>query len=259
MKRIASRDNPYFKALKKLSQSGRERRKSGRTLLDGVHLVESYIRHFGNPQEIVVSETGLAREEIRRFVENVGDRVPVAVFADSLFDDLALVETPSGIMAVIAQPRCLSGTDPKTDAVALDGIQDPGNLGSILRSSAAAGFRQILLSPDCAQAWSPKTLRAAMGAHFQLDVHESCDLPAFLGAYRGKAILTHLEAATTIYSFDLTGPVAWVFGNEGQGVSAEVAQSVPLKALIPMPGSTESLNVAAAAAICLFETVRQRR
>ena len=259
MKHIASRDNPHFKALKKLCQSGRERRKTGLTLLDGMHLIESYVQHFGKPEEIVVSEGGATRREISRYLESCSGGNTVSILADGLFDELAMVETPSGIMAVVPQPRCAHGLNQEIDAILLDGIQDPGNLGSILRSAAAAGFRQILLSADCAHAWSPKTLRAAMGAHFQLDIHESCDLPAFLGGYRGQAVLTTLDATNDLYSLDLSQPVAWVFGNEGQGVRTEVAESTPLRARIPMPGATESLNVAAAAAVCLFETVRQRR
>ncbi len=258
MKHLASRENPHFKALKKLCQSGRERRKSGLVLLDGMHLIESYALHLGQPQELVVSESGLTRDEIVRYLESVKD-VNTVVLTDALFNELSLVDTPSGIMAVVPQPRGAHGLNQEDDAVLLDGVQDPGNLGSILRSAAAAGFRQILLSADCAQAWSPKTLRAAMGAHFQLDIHEACDLPAFLGGYRGQAVLTTLEASFDLYSLALRKPVAWVFGNEGQGVSAEVAESTPLRVRIPMPGATESLNVAAAAAVCLFETVRQRR
>lgn len=257
MKHLASRENPHFKALRKLCQSGRERRKSGRALLDGMHLIEGYVQHFGPPEEIVVSESGAKRREIARYLQSGHDRV--TILTDALFADLAVVETPSGIMAIVAQPRCARGLNQEIDAVLLDGIQDPGNLGSILRSAAAAGFRQILLAADCAQAWSPKTLRAAMGAHFQLDIHESCDLPAFLAGYRGQAVLTALDASADVYALDLKTPVAWVLGNEGQGVSDEVAQSIPLRVRIPMPGATESLNVAAAAAICLFETVRQRR
>ena len=259
MKHLASRENAHFKALRKLCQSGRERRKTGRALLDGMHLIESYVEHFGSPEEVVVSESGATRPEIARYLASANVAGMTTVLADALFDDLALVETPSGIMAIVAQPRCAHGIDQQIDAVVLDGIQDPGNLGSILRSAAAAGFRQILLSADCAQAWSPKTLRAAMGAHFQLDLHERCDLPAFLGGYRGQAVLTALDATTDLYSLDLKRPVAWVFGNEGQGVSDAVAQSTMLRVRIPMPGATESLNVAAAAAICLFESVRQRR
>lgn len=259
MKHIASRENPHFKALKKLCQSGRERRKTGRVLLDGMHLIESYVQHVGKPEEIVVSESGAARSEIAAYLQGGNVGKSVSVLADMLFNDLAIVETPSGIMAVVTQPRCSHGFNQEVDSVLLDGIQDPGNLGSILRSAAAAGFRQVLLSADCAQAWSPKTLRAAMGAHFQLDIHESCDLPAFLGGYRGQAVLTALDATTSLYSLDLKKPVAWVFGSEGQGVSGEVAQSTQLRVRIPMPGATESLNVAAAVAVCLFETDRQRQ
>ena len=258
MKHIASRDNAHFKSLRKLCQSGRERRKTGLVLLDGMHLIESYVLHFGAPQEIVVSESGATRPEIARYLAS-GNSAATTLLADALFDDLAVVETPSGIMAIVAQPHCAHGLDQQIDALLLDGIQDPGNLGSILRSAAAAGFRQILLSVDCAQAWSPKTLRAAMGAHFLLDIHERCDLPSFLGGYRGQAVTTALDAATDLYSLDLKSPVAWVLGNEGQGVSEAVAQATTLRVRIPMLGTTESLNVAAAAAICLFETVRQRR
>jgi RNA methyltransferase, TrmH family len=228
-------------------------------LLDGMHLIEGYQAHYGAPQEIVISESGATRPEIARYLASGNSAAATTLLADALFEDLAVVETPSGIMAVVAQPHCAHGVDQEIDAVLLDGIQDPGNLGSILRSAAAAGFRQILLSADCAQAWSPKTLRAAMGAHFLLDIHERCDLLSFIGGYRGQAVTTALDAAIDLYSLDLKSPVAWVLGNEGQGVSEAVAQSTTLRVRIPMPGTTESLNVAAAAAICLFEAVRQRR
>lgn len=259
MKHIASRENPNFKALKKLSESARERRKRGRALLDGMHLVESYAQHYGQPEEVIVSESGALRSEISRYLTSAHSGNAVSILSDALFDELATVETPSGIMAVILQPYPAHGPNQEIDAVLLDGIQDPGNLGSILRSAAAAGFRQILLSGDCAQAWSPKTLRSAMGAHFQLDIHESCDLPAYLAGYRGQAVLTTLNTTGDLYSLALKKPLAWVFGSEGQGVRTEVAEAAQLQVRIPMPGATESLNVAAAAAVCLFETVRQRR
>ena len=262
MKHIASRDNAHFKDLKRLCQSGRERRKSGRIVLDGMHLIAAYGECFGVPEEVVVSSSGAQGTEIAAFLARLasgGTPCSVSILSDSLFAELASVETPSGILAIVAQPRCAQRVDALADAVVLDGIQDPGNLGSILRSAAAAGFRQILLSSDCAAAWSPKTLRAAMGAHFLVDIFEACDLPAFLENYRGLAVLTALDATDDVYALDLKAPVAWVFGNEGQGVSDAVLQATPLRARIPMPGATESLNVAAAAAICLFETVRQRR
>lgn len=264
MRHIASRDNPHFKALRKLCQSGRERRKTGLVLLDGMHLIEAYAAHCGPPAEIVVSESGARREEITAYLtrgaggENPPPSATQTLLADALFADLAAVDTPSGIMAVAAQPKPARAPDAEADAVLLDGVQDPGNVGSILRSAAAAGIRQVLLGGDCAHAWSPKTLRAAMGAHFLLDIHENADLASFLDGYGGQGAVTALDAATSLYAANLRGPVAWVFGSEGQGVRPEVAAAARLRVRIPMPGATESLNVAAAAAVCLFETLRQR-
>lgn len=257
MKHIVSRDNADFRRLKKLSASARARRKSGRILLDGIHLIETYTQGLGSPDEIIVSQTGLARAEIARFLDGAQNAAAI-VLADALFGELATVDAPTGIMAVAALPRSKAPPDPAVDAVLLDGIQDPGNLGSILRSAAAAGFRHILLSPDCAQAWSPKTLRAAMGAHFSLDIHEESDLADFLSNYRGQSLVTAPEVATTLFTARLTDPLAWIFGSEGQGVRPEIFSLARRAVRVPMPGKTESLNVGAAAAVCLFETVRQR-
>lgn len=259
MKHIVSRENPHFKALRKCCLSSRERRKTGRVVLDGIHLIESYMAHFGGVEQLLVSASGLEKSEISALLAKEIFGHVTTTLEDNLFNELAAVESPSGIMAVVSRPICRAAVNLELDAVVLDGIQDPGNLGSILRSVAASGFRQVMLSTDCAQVWSPKTLRSAMGAHFQLDLHESCDLVGFLEAYRGVAVLTALDASTSLFELDLAKPVAWVFGNEGQGVRANVAEPVALRVRIPMPGETESLNVAAAAAVCLFETVRQRQ
>lgn len=260
MRRISSRENPYYKALHKLCHSGRERRKSGRVLLDGMHLIEAYGAHYGNPDEILVSESGAARPEIASYLQGraVTAVSSVTCLADALFGDLAVVDAPSGIMALVGQPAAARGVADDVDTVLLDGVQDPGNVGSILRSAAAAGFSQVLLSVDCAQAWSPKTLRAAMGAHFQLAVHERCDLAAFLAAYRGQSVAAVPAASTGLYAADLGQPLAWVLGSEGLGVRPLVSAATQRQVRIPMPGDSESLNVAAAAAICLFETVRRR-
>jgi TrmH family RNA methyltransferase len=140
----------------------------------------------------------------------------------------------------------------------LEDIQDPGNLGSILRSAAAAGIRQIFLSSHCVHAWSPRVLRAGMGAHFMTEIHEQCDLVALARAFKGKVIATSHRATATVFAQDLTGRIALVFGNEGSGISPALAAVAHALVAIPMPGSVESLNIAAAAAICLFERVRQR-
>lgn len=258
MRPITSRENAHYKALQRLCRSGRERRKSGRVLLDGMHLIEAYERHHGSPAEVLVSESGSKRPENAGYLEGRAS-IAVTCLADALFDALAVVDTPSGIMAIVSPPLPARSVDHDGDAVLLDGIQDPGNLGSILRSAAAAGFHQILLSHDCAQAWSPKTLRAAMGAHFQLDIHEHSDLSGFLAVYRGQSVATVLAESSSLYSVALRQPLAWVFGSEGLGVRPAVATAADLRLRIPMVGSSESLNVAAAAAVCLFETLRRRQ
>lgn len=260
MKHIVSRDNTHFKILKKLCQSGRERRKAGLIVLDGIHLIKSHADAGGVPEELVVSERGAGKDEIADYLLGYQNDRNVTLLADALFDELSVVDSPSGIMAVAPYPKCSQRQNQEGDAVLLDGVQDPGNVGSILRSAAAAGFTQVLLSEGCAQVWSPRVLRAAMGAHFSLELIESADLSAFLGGYRGLAVLTTLDKnASSLFDQVLASPVAWVFGNEGQGVRPELAESVSCGVRIPMPGQSESLNVAAAAAICLFETVRQRQ
>ncbi len=257
VKRIDSAANAHFKALRKLAQSARERQKTGRTLLDGMHLLKAYVERFGAPVEIIVSESGSARREIADQLVRPGTKA--TLLADGLFRELASVEAPSGIICVVDLPPAPAAIGEAADSVVLDGLQDPGNLGSILRSAAAAGFAQIVLSADCVDAWSPKVLRAAMGAHFKLAIHEGIDLPEFLARYRGLSIVTALEATASLYELKLVSPLAWVFGNEGQGVRASVAAEARSSVRIPMPGEIESLNVAAAAAACLFETVRQRQ
>ena len=255
MKLIQSRDNAFFKALKRLAESGRERRKTGKTLLDGVHLVEAYEAAFGAVETLVVAESALAGGEIARLVEG---RDPV-LLADVLMRELGLVDTPSGLLAVAAMPAAMAAVDLEKEAILLDGVQDPGNVGTLLRTAAAAGIKQALLAPGCAAAWSPKVLRAGQGAHFALVIHEDADLAGFMAAYRGTTAVTCLDDATSLYETDWQGPLAWVFGAEGQGVSPALIAAARLRIRIPMPGAVESLNVAAAAAVCLFEAVRRKQ
>lgn len=257
MRRITAAENPHYKTLKRLSRSARERRLSGRCLLDGMHLIEAYGSQCGRPDEIVVSDSGLARAEIATYLASDRCASAITLLSDRLFGDLAVVDSPSGIMAVVAQPKTRHAPDHEAETIVLDGVQDPGNVGSILRSAAAAGVRQIVLSRDCAQVWSPKVLRAAMGAHFQLDIHESDDPAVFLAAYRGQALATRVDAPTSLYDGQFLPPLAWVFGSEGHGLRPAVAAACRLHLRIPMSAGSESVNVAAAAAICLFERVRR--
>lgn len=254
MKLIQSRDNPFFKTLKRLAESARERRKTGRTLLDGVHLIEAYEAVHGPVETLVVAESALTGGEIAAYVAG-RDGV---LLADVLMRDLGLVDTPSGLLAVVAMPATTAAVDCQKDAILLDGVQDPGNVGTLLRTAAAAGVKQVLLSPGCASAWSPKVLRAGQGAHFVLAIHEEANLEAFMADYAGTTAVTCLDGSTSLYEAKWNGPLAWVFGAEGQGVRPELIAAARLRIRIPMPGAVESLNVAAAAAVCLFEALRRK-
>lgn len=254
MKLIQSRDNAFYKSLKRLAESGRERRKTGRTLLDGVHLVEAWETRYGPVETLVVGESAVTGGEIAAFVAGR----ECTLLSDALLRDLGLVDTPSGLLAVVAMPDRTSAVDLERDAVLLDGVQDPGNVGTLLRTAAAAGIRQVLLSPGCAAAWSPKVLRAGQGAQFVLDIHEEADLAAFVADYRGTVAVTCLDGAGSLYEAQWQGPLAWIFGAEGLGVRRELIAAADLRIRIPMPGAVESLNVGAAAAVCLFEALRRR-
>jgi len=255
VKLIHSRDNPFFKQLKRLAESGRERRKTGQTLLDGLHLVEAWESHRAPLGQLLVAESALAGGEIAAYI---GERDCI-VLADHLLRELGIVETPSGLLAIVEIPGPETPPNLQADAVLLDGVQDPGNLGSLMRTAAAAGIRQILLSPGCAAAWSPKVLRAGQGAHFVLDVFEEVDLENYVAHYGGTTAVTCLDGATSLYIAQWQGPVAWIFGAEGQGVREALIRASGLKIHIPMPGAVESLNVGAAAAVCLFEMLRRRQ
>lgn len=254
MKHIQSRENVFFKGLKRLAESARERRKAGRTLLDGLHLVEAYEAIYGPVETLVLAKSAMGHVEIASYVAGRD----FILLADALMQDLGLVDSPSGLLAVVAPPDGHAAVNLENDAILLDAVQDPGNVGALLRTAAAAGVTQALLSPGCASAWSPKVLRAGQGAHFALAIHEEVDLAAFITEFRGVTAVTCLNGATSLYDAHWYGPLAWIFGAEGQGVRTELIERASLRISIPMPGAVESLNVGAAAAVCLFEMVRRR-
>lgn len=253
MKHIRSADNPQYKRLKKLAGSARERRQCGQTLLDGVHVL-SALADAGGELELIVLRAGSESEpEIARCVARFGS-LPTLVLSAALFDALSPVEHPTGVLGLFSIPR---PAEQRTDCcVLLEAIQDPGNLGGILRTAAAAGAGAVYLSQGCAEAWSPKALRAGMGAHFALAIHEQQPLVEVMKNFETVLAAT-LDARQSIYDTDLRGRVAFLFGNEGAGLSASTLAAASLRVKIPMPGRIESLNVAAAAAVCLFERVRQ--
>lgn len=258
MKHISSAANPRYQALRKLVQSSQERRKTGLSVLDGAHLAVAYREHVGPPRAIAVSRSGLANPEVQTLLEAMRG-VEIIALGDELFGGLSSVATPTGILTVVETPRTRTVPLSMDACVMLEDLQDPGNLGSILRSCAASGIRHVLLSKGSVQAWSPRALRAGMGAHFMLSIHEEMDLCAAARDFPGRLIATRARAPRTVFDTDLTGRLGFLFGNEGAGLSAGLLETAGSVVSIPMPGKSESLNVAAAAAVCLFERVRQLR
>jgi TrmH family RNA methyltransferase len=259
MKPISSRDNPLVKRLKALGGSPRDRRALGQTLLDGPHLVQAALEHAAPLLEVVVAEGAVARPEIEGLLTRCR-ALPAYCLPDGLFAQVSPVDSPSGLLAVMALPENPSPGPLAESLVVLDQVQDSGNLGTLLRSAAGAGVDTVLLTPGCAQAWSPRVLRAGMGAHFRLRIVEQADPVAALAGYPGAILATRLgPGAMPLFDADLCGPVAWLFGSEGQGLSPAVAALATRSVCIPLASGVESLNVAAAAAVCLFEQVRQRR
>ncbi|HUI98920.1 MAG TPA: RNA methyltransferase [Usitatibacter sp.] len=258
MKAIASRDNPVFRAMARLASSAAERRKRGASVLDGAHLLAAFLDSGRAPEEVIVSRSGIADPEIARLAARSAP-APVAMVSDALFAALSTVESPTGVIAAVKTP---AGGEVPADAplvLALEDIQDPGNVGTLLRSAAAAGAGHAVLSGRCAFAWSPKVLRAAMGAHFALNVVEGADLVAFLSRYRGTSVALSGNGERSLYELDLRGPVALVVGNEGAGISHPILAAAKIRARIPLAGPVESLNAGTAGSIALFEAVRQRR
>ncbi len=255
---IRSAGNAQFKELTRLVQSSRERKQAGLSVLDGAHLVTAYRDHVGLPQRIAVSGSGLGNTEVKALLGRMAGLEPI-VLGDTLFQKLSSVVTPTGIIAVIRTPRAQLDPLRLGPCVMVEELQDPGNLGSMLRSAAAAGMADVLLSRNSVHAWSPRVLRAAMGAHFLLRIHDDVDLPAAAREFKGRVIATHQQAQQSLFDVDLTDNVALVFGNEGGGISPALLAVAHALVAVPMPGKSESLNVAAAAAVCLFERVRQMK
>ncbi|MCC6922881.1 MAG: RNA methyltransferase [Nitrosomonas sp.] len=261
MLHITSREHPLVKQLAKLQKSARFRKQSKLAVLDGIHLIQSCLSAGNFPQTLAVSEIGQHHAEIAGLLENCSaqDKTQIIWMTDRVFQKISPVQSPIGILACIAIPdtACPDAPFYQNCCVLLESIQDPGNLGTILRSAASAGVSHVYLSTDCADAWSPKTLRAAMGAHFILKIYTDCNLTEIAALFQGQVIGTSPAAAKPLYQFDFTKPTAFVFGNEGAGLSDTIRQSVTDMTSIPMSGGVESLNAAIAASICLYEKVRQ--
>jgi TrmH family RNA methyltransferase len=250
---ITSRDNPLLKELRKLSSEPTAYRKTGRVWLEGDHLCRAALTRGIKPTIAVFSESFMPLAGVFNASEAIKNIVKIVVISDKLWQDISGLESPAKMGFVVDLPSSVQ-ISPNVATVILDRVQDAGNVGSILRSAAAFGFKQIIALTGTAALWSPKVLRAGMGAHFGLQLLESASLDD-LSVLTVPLVVTSSHQGDFLQNLmqnkQLPSPCAWVMGHEGQGVRSELLQQAKVSVRIGQPGGEESLNVAAAAAICL--------
>lgn len=242
---IKSRDNTFVKDLKRLAQDSTAYRKQGRVWLEGDHLCSAALARGQQPAVAVFSESfWTIRQDA--WVQCAGKNV---VLTEALLKDISGLESPAHMGFVLDLPP-MPAIDPHAPSVILDRVQDAGNVGSILRSAAAFGFKQIIALKGTAALWSPKVLRAGMGAHFGLHLIEGVEA-ASLAELTVPILVTSSHQGDLIHQAQLPWPCAWAMGHEGQGVGPELMVRATQFVRIGQPGGEESLNVGAAAAVCL--------
>ncbi|WP_252346216.1 RNA methyltransferase [Paludibacterium sp. B53371] len=255
IKVISSAQNDTLKQLVRLIEHARERRKQGLLVAEGIHLVQTALAAGVVCTQLFVNRQALGKAEVLALLQRLPAGVAVFELDEGLFARVTALTSAPELLAICQRPvpPVITGRS----CLLLEDIQDPGNMGTILRSAAAAGVTEVFLSAGCVDVYAPKVLRAGMGAHFYLALHEQADLLSVLQQFDGVRLVTSLAGDRSLYQQDLSGNVAFVFGNEGAGVSADLHDAADARVRIPMPGYAESLNVAMAATLCLFERVRQ--
>ena len=275
---LQSPDNPNVKRWKKIASNPRSVKKLSRTLAEGAHLARAALealerRTLSKTEEgsaftplvtSVILREDSATEEARNlfnlFLEkDTGIRFYTAPGA--LYEAFSPVENGVGITLEISIPTVSKPEMPlNVDAVYLDGVQDAGNVGTILRTALAAGIRHLAFSPKTALLWSPKVLRAAMGSHFALNLYEDIVPEEIATLFSGEIFAADARGGRNLFTEPSWGkqPTVWMFGAEGPGLSERALSVANARYLIPIESECESLNVAAAAAVILFEQKRRR-
>ena len=264
IRQIVSQDNQYIKLTASLRQK-KYREETGLFVVEGTRFVQEALESSWILEYAVVSEEHEGNERSRELATSFESRgCPVLSVPSALYKKISDTETPQGILAVVKQKRealeTVTETPGKSLWVILDALQDPGNVGTIIRTAYAAGAAGVLLAGECADLYAGKTTRATMGSLFHLPVIKA-SAPQCLEFCRRLGLSLYVagaEAKDAYTVVDLTNPCAVVLGNEGAGVGEDFRSQARLHLKIPISGRAESLNVASAAAVILFEAVRQR-
>ena len=252
---LESKDNPKIKHLRGLIEQNSYRKKQGQTVLEGSHLCLAWLEQNRKINAIFTTENALKHPDLNDILDQY--QGTVFVLGESSYKDLSTLGTTLACLAIVDLPSSIQALDYQADTLILENVQDPGNVGTLLRSAAAAGIQQIVCTKGSASLWSPRVLRAGMGAHFSLQTFENIQLEEILEQFKIPVYVTSSHRSTSLYAKDLSQPCVWILGNEGQGVS-DYALAHAEAVTIPQPGGQESLNVAIAGSVCFFEMVRQR-
>lgn len=260
MQRISSKDNSLIKHIKRLKEK-KYRDEYGEYIIEGLKLIKEAIQENADIKHIVVCDGCDNSEMIESHLKYEMARLDFIYVPQNIFKMLSDVENPQGILAVIGKTSKEIDIDINEDIIlALDDIQDPGNLGTILRTADSVGLKQILVSKGTADSYNPKVVRSTMGAIFRVKVIECENLKDVLKDLQSKeykVMTTSLKAKETIYETDYKKKII-VIGNEANGVSKEILNIADEKVIIPMLGKTESLNASVATGVILYEYVRQK-
>ena len=249
---ITSRDNGFIKDLKRLAREASAYRRLGYVWLEGDHLCRAALTRGLRADTAVFSDSYWS-ETSKEWAQTASK---VVILPDALFAEISALESPATMGFILPWHGAATPLQPGVATLVLDRVQDAGNVGAMLRSASAFGFAQVLALKGTAALWSQKVLRAGMGAHFGLHLVESA-CAADIAQLNVPLLATSSHQGAFLHQADLPWPCAWAMGHEGQGVGPEVASQAQLWVRIAQPGGEESLNVAAAAAICLHASALQ--
>lgn len=260
MQTITSKDNELIKHIRKLKDK-KYRDESNEYVVEGVKLVEEAVKENAKIKQIIVCEDTTRTYEIPTHIMLEIARYECISVSNKIFNIITQVTNPQGIMAIIEKNAQDEQIDYSQDIiVVLDDVQDPGNLGTILRTVDSIGLNQIIVSKGTADAFNSKVVRSTMGAIFRIKIIEVENLAQEIKEMRKhhlKLMVTSLQTKNSIYDIDFNKKII-VIGNEANGVSKEIQDMADEKAKIPMLGRTESLNASVAAGVVMYEYVRQK-
>lgn len=253
---IESKDNSLFKETKKLKEK-RNRSKEGKYIIEGFRLVQEAFKANMEIEYLIISEG--SEDKLNEYLNEYINEEKIYIMKKNLFNMLTSTETPQGAIAVVKNkelPKDIEGEF----FLLCDKVQDPGNLGTIIRTAHAAGVDGIILTKGTVDIYNDKSIRSTMGSLFYVPIIQDDEELSFVRKLKGEGfslVATSLQESKDFFESDLKGKIILSVGNEGNGISEEVFSLADKKVKIPMPGGAESLNVAIATSIILFEKVRQ--